>query len=314
MQWGGGGGGGSGAIANAAAAIATGQAECVVVVPSTRAGPVRPVRPGPAQPQRLGRGGPHPPVRAHVARADVRHEGEPVHARPRCRAERAARDLARLLRARADTTRAPSCTGGRSTRRRTTRRAGSSSRSTSTTVARRTTARPRSCSYRPNGPATSTTPRCYVLAAVSGSHHRAEAPVHNTPDYASSSFTTVAPRLYRMAGLGPADVDVLQSYENFTGGVLMSIVEHGFCTADEANDFFTLDNLLAPSGSAAAQHERRQSRRVLHARPRSEHRGDPPDLGRIHVPGAAGRRSRWSARDPWSARSARASSAGEATL
>jgi hypothetical protein len=91
-------------------------------------------------------------------------------------------------------------------------------------------------------------PPCYVLAAVSGSQHRAGAPVHNTPEYASSSFTTVAPRLYRMAQLGPADVDVLQSYENFTGGVLMSIVEHGFCSPEEVNDFFTPKNLTAPDG------------------------------------------------------------------
>jgi acetyl-CoA acetyltransferase len=91
-------------------------------------------------------------------------------------------------------------------------------------------------------------PPCYILAAVSGSQHRAGAPVHNTPEYASSSFTTVAPRLYRMAGLGPSDVDVLQSYENFTGGVMMSMVEHGFCTADEVNDFFTVENLTAPAG------------------------------------------------------------------
>ena len=51
---------------------------------------------------------------------------------------------------------------------------------------------------------------------------------HNAPLYGTSSFTTVAPRLYAMAGVGPEDVDVLQSYENFTGGVLMSLVEHGF--------------------------------------------------------------------------------------
>jgi hypothetical protein len=72
--------------------------------------------------------------------------------------------------------------------------------------------------------------------------------VHNTPDYASSHFKTVAKRLYEMAKVGPDDVDVLQSYENFTGGVLMSIVEHGFCNADDANAFFTLDNLSAPGG------------------------------------------------------------------
>ncbi len=41
---------------------------------------------------------------------------------------------------------------------------------------------------------------------------------------------------------------MLQSYENFTGGVLMSIVEHGFCTPDEVNEFFQTENLLAPNG------------------------------------------------------------------
>jgi acetyl-CoA acetyltransferase len=51
-----------------------------------------------------------------------------------------------------------------------------------------------------------------------------------------------------MAGLGPKDVDVVQSYENFTGGVLMSLVEHGFFAPEEANDFLTPDNLIAPSG------------------------------------------------------------------
>ena len=41
---------------------------------------------------------------------------------------------------------------------------------------------------------------------------------------------------------------MLQSYENFTGGVLMSIVEHGFCEPDEVNDFFTQENFSAPDG------------------------------------------------------------------
>ena len=72
--------------------------------------------------------------------------------------------------------------------------------------------------------------------------------MHNAPDYATSAFKTVAPRLYDMAGIGPNDVDVLQSYENFTGGVLMSIVEHGFCEPDGCNEFFVKDNLIAPEG------------------------------------------------------------------
>ncbi len=92
-------------------------------------------------------------------------------------------------------------------------------------------------------------PSCYLLSAVAGSHYRAGAPVHNTPDYATSTFKTLVPRLYEMAEVDSSDVDVLQSYENFTGGVLMSIVEHGFCALDEVNDFFKKDNFLAPGGA-----------------------------------------------------------------
>ncbi len=88
----------------------------------------------------------------------------------------------------------------------------------------------------------------YILGAAGGSDHRCGAPSHNHPNYASSNFATVAPRLYEMAGVKPAEVDVLQSYENFTGGVMMSIVEHGFCQPDEVNDFFRKENFFAPSG------------------------------------------------------------------
>ncbi len=88
----------------------------------------------------------------------------------------------------------------------------------------------------------------YLLGAVGGSHHRAGAAVHNTPDYASSTFPTLAPHLYEMAGGKASDVDVLQSYENFTGGVLMSMVEHGFCEPEACNEFFTKERFLAPGG------------------------------------------------------------------
>src|SRR5882672_2030958 len=88
----------------------------------------------------------------------------------------------------------------------------------------------------------------YVLGVAQGSEHRNGAPVHNAPLYATSSFTTVAPHLYAMAGVAPTDVDVVQSYENFTGGVLMSLVEHGLFTAEDAAEVCTLDNLIAPKG------------------------------------------------------------------
>ena len=88
----------------------------------------------------------------------------------------------------------------------------------------------------------------YLLGAASGSGFRFGAQAHNSPDYASANFGTVAPDLYRMAGITALDVGVVQSYENFTGGVLMALVEHGFFKPQEANEFLSLPNLIAPSG------------------------------------------------------------------
>ena len=88
----------------------------------------------------------------------------------------------------------------------------------------------------------------YLLGAAQGAEYRAGAGGHNNPDYATSSFKTVAPDLFSMAELGPQDVDVVQSYENFTGGVVMSLIEHGFCTYENANEVIAFENLIAPKG------------------------------------------------------------------
>ncbi|MDO9713720.1 thiolase C-terminal domain-containing protein [Paracraurococcus lichenis] len=88
----------------------------------------------------------------------------------------------------------------------------------------------------------------YLLGAAQGGHHRSAAPVHNAPDYASAHFKTVARNMWDMAKLGPGDCDVVQAYENFTGGVLLSLVEHGFVDPERANEQLVLENLLAPSG------------------------------------------------------------------
>lgn len=86
-------------------------------------------------------------------------------------------------------------------------------------------------------------PPCYILSAGASIDYRAAAEVHNSPNYASSDFGPLAKRLYGNAGIGPADVDVLQSYENFTGGVMMSIAECGFCRPEEVNEFLRFENL-----------------------------------------------------------------------
>ena len=51
-----------------------------------------------------------------------------------------------------------------------------------------------------------------------------------------------------MAGVGPADVDVVQCYENFTGGVLMAWSSTASSRAEEAMEFLKLENLIAPGG------------------------------------------------------------------
>lgn len=91
-------------------------------------------------------------------------------------------------------------------------------------------------------------PPVYIWAATQGAGYRQGASVHNEPDYASADFKTLAPRLWESAGISPHDIDVVQSYENFTGGVLMSLCEHGFFSPDEANEVLTAENLRAPTG------------------------------------------------------------------
>ncbi len=88
----------------------------------------------------------------------------------------------------------------------------------------------------------------FLLGAQQGGPQRSGAWVHNVADYATSSFKTVAPHLFAQAQVTPADVDVVQSYENFTGGVVMSLIENGFCTYENANEVLQFDNLISPTG------------------------------------------------------------------
>lgn len=88
----------------------------------------------------------------------------------------------------------------------------------------------------------------YLLGCAAGSGYRFGAHPHNSPDYASANYKTVAAAMYRMAGISPGDVGSVQCYENFTGAVVMALQEHGFFEPEEANDFLRFDNLVAPAG------------------------------------------------------------------
>jgi acetyl-CoA acetyltransferase len=88
----------------------------------------------------------------------------------------------------------------------------------------------------------------YLMAAAQGSGYRHVATAENASDYSTSNFKTLAPRLFEMAGITPKDVDCAQVYEHFSGAVMISLVEHGFCKPEEIMEFVTFENITAPKG------------------------------------------------------------------
>ena len=87
-----------------------------------------------------------------------------------------------------------------------------------------------------------------ILGAQQSGGHRSGATAENMTDYVTSSFKPAVKHLYQQAGVTPSDIDVVQSYENFTGGVVMSLIEHGLCTYENADEVLTFDNLRADGG------------------------------------------------------------------
>ena len=68
-------------------------------------------------------------------------------------------------------------------------------------------------------------------------------------DYASSGARGVAARLWARGGLGPGDVDVAQIYDHFTGLVLLSLEDFGFCGQGEGGPFAASGALAWPDGA-----------------------------------------------------------------
>jgi acetyl-CoA acetyltransferase len=68
-------------------------------------------------------------------------------------------------------------------------------------------------------------------------------------DYASAGARGVAARLWAHAGIGPGDVDVAQVYDHFTGLVLLSLEDFGFCERGEGGPFAASGALAWPDGA-----------------------------------------------------------------
>jgi acetyl-CoA acetyltransferase len=66
--------------------------------------------------------------------------------------------------------------------------------------------------------------------------------------YATAGFRSVARRLYGQTGLTPGDIDVVQLYENFSAQGVASLIDHGFCTYENAHEVLRFENLIADGG------------------------------------------------------------------
>jgi len=68
-------------------------------------------------------------------------------------------------------------------------------------------------------------------------------------DYTSAGARTVAARLWASAGLGPAEIDVAQIYDHFSGMVLLSLEDFGFCARGEGGPYGASGVLSWPDGA-----------------------------------------------------------------
>lgn len=97
-------------------------------------------------------------------------------------------------------------------------------------------------------------PPAYILASAHGGSGR-WGPSHlqwfQMPDdeFASSGHRPVARRLYEMAGIGPADVDVALLYDHFSPLVIMQLEDYGFAPIGEGGRFVADGHIRWKTGS-----------------------------------------------------------------
>ncbi|NKQ56721.1 transporter [Amycolatopsis sp. K13G38] len=70
----------------------------------------------------------------------------------------------------------------------------------------------------------------------------------NHEPYTSSSQVSAGRRVFERSGTTPADIDAVQLYVNFTGPAVSALIDLGFCTAENAGEVLTFENLIAPDG------------------------------------------------------------------
>lgn len=88
----------------------------------------------------------------------------------------------------------------------------------------------------------------FLLGAAVGTGRRRRSAPFVSEMVTIADMGGLAERLWQTTGASPADVDVVQVYDNFTSSVVLSLIGYGFCSPERAEQFFTVDNLTAPNG------------------------------------------------------------------
>jgi acetyl-CoA acetyltransferase len=88
-------------------------------------------------------------------------------------------------------------------------------------------------------------PPAYVLGVGEALSHYS---ISSMPDLTTTAAVQSGRQAYRMAGLAPADMDVLQLYDAFTITTLLFLEDLGFCPKGEGGRFVE-DGRIAPGGA-----------------------------------------------------------------
>ena len=67
--------------------------------------------------------------------------------------------------------------------------------------------------------------------------------------FIDTAAVSTGPRLFRMAGLGPQDVDVVQVYDHFSPYVIFALEDYGFCRRGEGGPFVEAGGITWPDGA-----------------------------------------------------------------
>lgn len=87
-------------------------------------------------------------------------------------------------------------------------------------------------------------PPVYLLGQATAHWHRQ---ISCMPDITVTAASESGARAFAMAGLGPADVDVVQAYDAFTINTILFLEDLGFCAKGEGGAFVA-DGGIAPNG------------------------------------------------------------------